>query len=342
MKDNTKKDRFGIIEYDQADPLRWDRFVFENRYGFVYYRYEYLRVDQEESTINKSFAVIDHAANTILALCPLFFRIVDEKITDVYCRNGILVKDDLGNNLRSKLANFTITYLNSCLEESGNKTLEAEIPALAILDHDHLRVNPLIHFGFKPGIRYTWITCIRDDPEILMSKFEPSTRADIRKLDQGNEFCFEEILDADKTQKDRFGDLLSLCKETYSRNHASARSDDYYRNIYYNLDEDYRRIFFLRNKEDDKAVAAAVFFIYRNKAHYDIGASITHKVRGTGKLLIYKSFLKLRDSGIDYVEMGGAYPYLPVSNKKRGISDFKKSFGCTLYPMLLGEFMSQV
>ena len=332
-----KEERFSIIEHSNMDELSWDQFVFENRYGFVYYRYNYLLKDEEENTINKSFIVLDNATRTILALCPLFVKIVSGSVEKIFCRNGILIKDDLGSNLRKKLADCITAHIYSYLGKADNKVISAEIPALAILENNNSLINPLIYFGFKPGIRYTWITCIKGGPDALLSGFEPSTRRDIQKLDSLNEYYLEEILDSTKTLEDRFDDLLLLCRETYHRNNVNAKCEDYYRNIYYNLDINYRRIFFLRRKSDDSAVVVAVFFIYGNKAHYDIGASISQKMRGGSKLLIYKSFLRLRDLGIDYVEMGGAYPYLPLNDKLRGISDFKKCFGCDLYPMLLGE-----
>ncbi len=51
-----------------------------------------------------------------------------------------------------------------------------------------------------------------------------------------------------------------------------------------------------------------------------------------------KSMLFLKNDGIEYIEIGGAYPYLPLSSKKRRISDFKESFGGYLHPIYGGVF----
>ena len=338
MIKEQQEERFCVIKHNSIDETQWDQFVFDNRFGFVYYRYKYLIVDEEDNTINNSFMVFDKATQSLIALCPLFIKTIHNNITDIVCRNGILIKNDIGNNLRNKLSSFIISYLCSFLETSKNKVINAEIPALVCSEKTPLLNNALIFFGFKPGIRFTWITSIKADPNVLLSSFEPSTRRDIKNLTCLDEYYLEEVLDSTKKKNDKFDEILLLCKTTYSRNNVNPKSDDYYKNIYYNLDVSYRRIFILRNKTDNKAIVLAVFFIYGNKAHYAIGASVNCKKRGVSKLLIYKSFLKLREIGIEQVEMGGAYPYLPAGEKLRGISDFKKSFGCKLYPMHLGEF----
>lgn len=47
----------------------------------------------------------------------------------------------------------------------------------------------------------------------------------------------------------------------------------------------------------------------------------------------------LLNKDIEILEMGGAYPYLSKNDKRKGISDFKKCFGCRLHCIHMGEFV---
>lgn len=338
MKMHENNERFYLKDYSSIDAKTWDSFVYNNSFGFTYYRYEYLKIDEVEMTENCSFLIIDKLTGKILVLCPLFIKKNDGGgIECVYCRNGVLINNEMGNSLKNKVGSYFISYINSILTTSIEKRIYSEIPALAMIE-DRMN-NPLLFYGFKPCIRYTWITNISDSPELFLSRCESSTRRDIKRIENESKYYIEEISDNKKESDNYYHEFYDLCHETYFRNGISAKSDEYYKNVFYNLDDSYRRIFYLRNRHNNKVMVLSVFFIYRDKAHYSIGASTTVKERGVSKLLIYKSLIELHKLGIKYVEMGGAYPYLPHGEKMRGISDFKKSFGCELYPMHMGEFV---
>jgi lipid II:glycine glycyltransferase (peptidoglycan interpeptide bridge formation enzyme) len=84
-------------------------------------------------------------------------------------------------------------------------------------------------------------------------------------------------------------------------------------------------------------VAAENFGVYKKAAIYWTGAA---NAKGLGaeanSLLQWKAMQWMMRNGIEWYETGEAFPQAP-DGKSKGISNFKKSFGGSLYPYYKGH-----
>ena len=106
------------------------------------------------------------------------------------------------------------------------------------------------------------------------------------------------------------------------------------------------RVFFLKEKEINENIASVAILVYKNTAYYWWGSSVGEKEVGINKYLLWKSMMIVKDTyyrngGMEdnfWFETGGAYVY-ERKGKRKGLNDFKKSFGCQLHPIYRGEYM---
>lgn len=323
-------DFLGVLEAD------WDDFVKRNSMGYVYHLYKMIMVEEDVKSDNISFAIVDGVNNEILLIMPLYIKINDEieKRRELISRHGFVVKDNLSKKYRKKLSNFFVSHIQSILIKYGISRLDTELPALCSYNIPCEAINPLIFWGFAPEIRYTWIVDLKKDESKILADCEETTRQAIRKFLSNDEYVFVET--NENTVKNDIETFIQLSEMTYGRSYGQVKSSNYYEHIILNFDKNIRRVFWIKSKYDDKAIVAAIIHIYNNTAHYSLGASIDKKPIGISKYLIYCIMVELKKSGVTYLETGGAYPYLSHNFKRKGISDFKKSFGTFLHPIHMG------
>lgn len=329
--------KFIIKPFGDIPQKQWDKFVFENCMGYVNHLYQYIKID-EDNTSNISFAIIDALSNELLLIMPLYVKKSSSNEYTVIGRKGLVIKDHLGVRYQSKLAAFFKDYISQILNTYNNTILRVEIPALCRynLKESSQLVNPLIFYGFTPDLRYTWVVDLKKDEEKILADCEETTRRAIKKYLGNQDYYF--YLTNEKTQTRDIEDFYQLSQLTYERSGAQPKCKQYYSNIIANLLPCHSKTFFLRKKDNGEAVVAAIIFCYNNTARYAWGCSITEKPSRISKYFMYKIMLSLKRYGIEYFETGGAYPYLPKNNKKRGISDFKRSFGTFLHIIHKGTF----
>ena len=105
-------------------------------------------------------------------------------------------------------------------------------------------------------------------------------------------------------------------------------------------------MFFLKEKEINENIASVAILVYKNTAYYWWGSSVGEKEVGINKYILWKSMMIVKDTyyrngGMEdnfWFETGGAYIYAR-NGKQKGLSDFKKSFGCQLHPIYRGEYI---
>ena len=342
MSDNLKS-RFIIKRYEDVEEQKWDDFVKKNSLGYVNHLYQFIQVDEEE-TQNITFAILDTYNNEILLVMPLYIKEVCDEMNvskeyKIICRKGLVIKDDLGDRFRDKISKCFISHLNFVLEKYENIEIQTEMPALSLYNLKEGVVNPLIFLGFKPQIRYTWVVDLKKSETTIIDDCEETTRRAIKKYCRDNEFYFYET--NERTNRQDLEDFYELSRITYGKSSMEPKSRIYYQNLIVELPSSYSKTFFIRRKFDDKPLVAAVILIYNNTARYSLGCSAEDKPNRISKFFIYRIMIELKKMGIEYFETGGAYPYLPVSAKMRGISDFKKCFGTFLYIIHGGIFYKQ-
>jgi hypothetical protein len=88
---------------------------------------------------------------------------------------------------------------------------------------------------------------------------------------------------------------------------------------------------------DGEPVAAENFGIYKGAAVYWTGAANAKGLEvEANSLLQWTAMQWMLDNGIEWYETGEAFPQFHAG-KNKGVSDFKKSFGGSLYPYYKGR-----
>ncbi len=319
---------FKIVLYNEVEESVWNEFVYSSPTGYATDVFSMMLVEETEKAKNISFAVINKFTNEIVFACVLFLN-----NNEIIMRNGIIIHPNLSKRYQIKLSEFVISYFD---EIFFKKTVKTELPALCEYNLPGKNsINPLIFYGFQPSIRYTWLVDIKKDNLEILRACEETTRQAIKKFIKNERFEFVHSEKPTQTEIDKF---ISLSNKTYSRNNNHAKCNQYYQNIL-GLNNTHANLYYIYDKTKDDIIVAAVVFIYNGTAQYSLGASSEDKPVGISKYLIYRIMCNLKEKGVFLFETGGAYPYLPIHYKQRGISDFKKCFGTFLHPIHMGEFV---
>jgi len=332
--------KYKILHLYQADRYEWDDCVLNSDLGYVYDFYEIVIECEYEQSCNLTFAIKDLKKNIIILIMPLFNRrsiLIDntEQSHDFYCRYGPIIRNGLSKKEKKEVKDIFLQNLTRLLKLHNQTELYVELAALCSHGFPNYNaVNPLIFWGFEPRVRYTWIVDLSKDENTLFSNLNRTTRKSIKRISSQSIVYIRESFSNDINND--FEMFVSLSDETYHRNGLISKSKQYYWNQFHYVSSNKRRIFFLEKFEGGAPEAAMMVHLYNSTARITWVVSSNVKDKDIVKFLIYKVMIELKSSGIDYIEIGGAYPYLPTIDKRRRISDFKKCFGGTLYPIYMG------
>ena len=333
-KKDLDNEHFFLQEYRTDPNYRW---------GYSKMRLkgsEFIRIGQEHmhyvTGVNIDIFITDNIPDNAIQR-----RI---QIIKSYCLRKIMYSEV------EKLCNAYKEYIDSlCVKYNIKRLLAGTVPiAEALQPQKKELVNPLMEYGYCPAATtptYTWVCDINGDEEELIKKCEQTTRQALRKLEQSNKY---EIIEADNNPED-YDDYVRLHIETYTRTGLADEilSDEYQRNIFNNMiPQGICRVFFLKEKEINENIASVAILVYKNTAYYWWGSSVGEKEVGINKYLLWKSMMIVKDTyyrngGMEdnfWFETGGAYVY-ERKGKRKGLNDFKKSFGCQLHPIYRGEYM---
>lgn len=334
-----KQNRFEIINYENVPAEQWDQLVEESTMGYVYHRYAVTAMDEYQENCNCSFAIYDRIDGQILFVMPLFW---DEKSKKLISRYGFVVADGLPRHYRMKLEEFYKSHMNMLLKKYGVRSVVSEQPSLCAYNmpnQGQTSINPFYFFGFKPGLRYCWVVDLQKPENAILDECEQTTRQAIRKFAEETAYCFCCVTPEQEAASCE--EFIQLSAQTYGRSAKKSKSEDYYRHLFKHIDSSGRKLYCIRSKCDGSMIVGAIIGIHANTAVYSYGASVAEKPVGISKYLFYQIMLDLKKQNIRYFETGGAYSYLPKTEKLRGISDFKKSFGTFLHTIHMGEFFER-
>lgn len=340
---NSKVDKYEILYLDQSNKKEWNECVINSEFGYIYDFYEMLMESEYEQSINLTFSIKDVEKNHIVLVMPIYYRKSiylynqDGDKYDLYCRYGPVIRSGLSKNEKKQVKKIFLQNLEKQLITYNQTGLFVELAALcpyAFSNHD--TINPLIFWGFEPRIRYTWIIDMSNDESILFNNLNRTTQKSMKRIFSESKVYIREST-SESIDLD-FEKFLALSEQTYHRNGIMVKSRKYYWNQFYSISDENRKIYFLERYDDGVTEAAAMVHLYQNTARITWVVSANDKEKDVVKFLIFQVIVKLKLAGLKYVEIGGAYPYLPTTDKRRGISDFKQSFGGYLHPIYMGYF----
>ena len=341
----NKFNRFSIREIFNIEKEKWNDFVRSNSTGHVFHLYDLSIMGIYQECENISFAIYDNCNKEIVLLMPLYLK--KEKISEKHgyslklvSQRGLVIKDNLPPKVKNYLTNFFIDYFDELfLRYRIENEFVIEMPALAKFNQIKGKqvINPLVYLGFEPSIRYSWVINLKKPIKRIFEDCEATTRQALRKLLKSQDYYFCEPTDETKFKDCQ--DFIKLAKETYARSLGEPKNSKYYEYLFNNIPSSLCRFYFLKDSKTKSIIASAIILIYEDTAFYFSNVSKTEKPVGINKFLVYRIMLELKKMGITLFEVGGAYPYSRIGSKRKGISDFKKSFGAELHTIHKGMFV---
>lgn len=332
-----------LIDINKND---WDLFVYSNSMGWAYLLHDLIKLDRNGNRQDLSFAIVDADNNNEILMVVQLSKTNRHRFLGMLniankleSQWGYIIKDNLSKKQKKIVKKTFEDYIDDCIFRNNIRKFNLSLPPLteSFLNNKTF-VNPLIYYNFEPKIRYTCVVDLSKPPERMLADCEETTRQAIRKIESSNQY---DIVEASGTNKE-LEDYINLHKETYIRTGAEKAiiDDEYHKYMFFKLiPAKLCKVYFLREKSTNKNIAAVSILIYKNTAYYWWGCSKNQKDIGINKYLLFKVILNLKklfnDTG--YFETGGAYPHKRVG-KYKGLYDFKKSFGTTLFPIFYGTY----
>lgn len=315
----------------------WDAFADAADEAWLWHRYDFQdALATWEGSSDHSVAILDRTSGgAVVALLPL--RVVTRRWAGLL---PVFVMDSLGGiacdnglpphrqrDVFSESRDFLMARANNgrCLDIR----LSCAPMAPARRGERCPRVNPLLHLGCENTLSQTWAVDLRVGIEQVWKRMEGRARTAVRKAEKtGMRVRSGQPADLDTYYR--------LHVATYRRTGVSPHPRAYFKAIFEDLlPSGLARIWIA--EIDGEAVAAENFGVYKNAALYWTGASSEMGLRAeAGSLLQWTAMQWMADSGIEWYETGEGFPQAQAG-KSKGLNDFKKSFGGSLYPYYKGR-----
>lgn len=330
---------YEMTELDHLGAERWNGFVEEVDEGWMFHRSEYIDgMTTWPGRKNESFAVIDHGGgDRLTAIVPLILErrkaggVVPVQM--LISPAGVALLDDLGDSHRRKIYRFIQQCLHEKAEETGaQKIIFKQSPLAPALRGDACpRVNPLIYLGMDNTATQTWIVDLTGEEDDVWERMEGRARTDIRKARDNN----VTIREASTSGQD-LKIYYDLHTATYNRTGVTPHPKAYFELIWDKfLSKGLSKVFFAELNDD--VVAAVNIGRYKNAGKYWTGASSMDGLKASANsLLQWHTISWLMDENCEWYEVGEAFPGAE-DDKRKGLNQFKKSFGGELYPFYRGE-----
>lgn len=334
------KNEFTCLSFDQISEQLWDDFVDGCDEAWLHHCYE---LQQAISTWpgkhNISFAIVSSSKQErVLAVVPC--QLIRAKIGRMFNWNAIesmgapALVANLDEGTRRRLLNHVVERLSNLAIMNDVYEIRFSVDNLAPANRgDHIRLlNPLLELGCENVVSQTWMIDLRESETAIWNNMEKRARNAIRKAEKLGVSVREAKIGPDL---DIYYDLH--CR-TYRRTGVRPHPRAYFESIWQDfLSHGKARVFFA--EYDGQVVAAENFGVYKNGANYWTGAGSEEGLAVQANSLIQWTAIRwMRDNGIEWYETGEGFPYVR-EGKRKGLNDFKKSFGGKLLPFYRGRMI---
>ena len=331
-----------IISREEVGKGPWDKFVDSSDGAWLWHRFDLLKgLASWPGRQDLSFALLDEkSGGNILEIIPL--QLIRRKVGYLL---SFQVLDSLGgpaflDSLSEKDREITTGYLRAHLVGLAQqyKAMEIRITssplAPAFRGSNGFQANPLIKLNCQAYQGQTRVIDLRIDEDLLWRQMEGRARTAIRKAEKSGV-----KIRAARGAED-LDSYYKLHCATYRRTGVRPHPRDYFEIIWRYFEEDGLALILFAEYEN-RVVAAANFGIYKKAAIYWTGASIDAGLSlGANSLLQWQAMRQLKKQGLEWFEAGETFAGLRQA-KKRRLSDFKKSFGGSLYPYYKGKIATK-
>ncbi|MHC1783309.1 MAG: lipid II:glycine glycyltransferase FemX [Anaerolineaceae bacterium] len=288
---------------------------------------------------NLSFAVFG-AQNPQLILAVVPCQVVRAKIAHFFDWNAIdsmggpAAASSLGQSLRRRALEFAVDRLMELAQANDCYEIRISLDRLAPANRGenlHL-INPLLELGCENTLGQTWMLDLRQDKAVIWENMEKRARNAIRKAEKMGVTVREAV------QGNDLDIYYELHCNTYHRTGVNPHPRAYFEAIWRDfLPNGLSRVFFA--EYDGKVVAAENFGVYKKAAVYWTGAASEGGLEvQANSLLQWTAIQWMLEQGLEWYETGEGFPHLR-EGKRKGLNDFKKSFGGKLYPLYRGRII---
>jgi hypothetical protein len=333
--------QFAVVPFHQIDPTIWEEFVDACDEAWLLHRYDLLQAIStwESRQNNCSFAIKDLCSpGHILAVIPGY--VLQSKIVGLFnwsvieSRGGPVMRNGLGNHVREAVLAMAMDHLQSIARKGTafEIRLSLENLAPAYRGEKTPRLNPLFNLGCEDISGQTWMLDLRKGKDAIWDNMEKRARNAIRKAEKIG------VTVRLAGQPDDLEIYYDLHCKTYHRTGVQPHPKAYFEAIWRDfLPSSHAVVFFA--EVDNEIVAAENFGVYKNATVYWSGAASDTGLASQANSLIQWSAIQwMIDHEIDWYDTGEAFPNIKVG-KKKGLNDFKKSFGGSLFPIYRGRLL---
>jgi hypothetical protein len=341
MKDSSEKTTISIRQRSEIDPLQWDKFVDSSPQAWLWHSWDSQdAIDTWPGKSDLSFAFVDEEqTGEIIAIMPL--HKVDQRIANVV-RNcilestgGLAYLPNLSKRqieiVNKKSMDYILNLANKESAESIDITLTPMAPKYRGINCP--RVNPLIDLGFQNISTQTYILELNGSIEPIWKNMEGYCRTHIRKAERSG------VIIREANDKKDLEIYYNLHCETYNRTGVKPHPKAYFQKIWDSfVSQGKAKVFFA--ELDGKVIAADNEAVYKKAISGWTAAGINNIVPGVNNLLHWHAIKWAIENSFEFYECGEGFPG-EKRGKRKGLTDFKKSFGGILFPFFRGQYINK-
>jgi len=324
---------YKILDRKEISRDDWDNLVLQCDSAWLWHTWDAIEaVGTWRGHEEKSIGIKDASTNRLVALFPLVLTDSGSKfgieLKKLFSLGGAAISPNLGTKSVTSIYDLLKEFTHNVLLDTGAYRFDVQFSPLAP-DNLRSRINPAYKLNMEETSKLTWMTNLSPSVEEIRKSYSQSAR---RKLKKSS--CLDISIREASTPKDL--DLYyGLHTETYKRSDMLPHPFEYFQIIFDRfIPKGLARIVFA--EERGKVIAAQNSAIYKNGAYYWTGAANEAGLSGGSNWILFDNQIAFaKTKGCQLYETGWAYLNTDVP-KDRGLSQFKGSFGCELYPLWEG------
>ena len=334
-----KNTYFNIKNYSKEISTQWDRFVLQSTNDAWLWHLS-ASLDCKSfwtNYYNKSFYIIDNSnKDKISAVIPLFY-VKRKKLLFDYSSleslGGPALLKNLSKQKVKKINQIINCKISNLMSNLNLNKFEVSYSPLSKYQINEKRViaNPLLNYINKDLSTSSWILNLKENTyEKSFENFDPSAKTIIKRSEKNLKFY-----KIDNFSQIFYKKYLELHNETTKRNNIKKINSNYFKYIFFKFPKSNKRVYFTTHKNE--ILNFLIFGIFNGSASYWTNVCSQKGLDLGSNFFCFNEAIKdLKKSKINFLETGEAF--IRTNDKKKiGLNNFKKSFGCDLYPYFKGE-----
>ncbi|HAI32594.1 MULTISPECIES: GNAT family N-acetyltransferase [unclassified Thalassospira] len=333
---------FNVLTRQSVLQSKWNHASDVIDRAWAWHRWELLEArDTWHRTTDLSFAVTSSDdPGDLVALVPLVL-VRPKGIAAAFgphleSTGGPAISSQLPRRTFERIKDSVCQEIHRLAQQHGVRRTDISCPPLApkLLQVTGPEPNPLCHFGSSDTSTQSWILDIaKCNEEELWMTIEHRCRKQIKKAQRN--MLTTQVVTPDLTLLEKYYELhLQTCQRNGIRPHPRK----YFEVIYSQVSNAGMCKACVVSKGEE-VLSIHNFLIYKNCALYwtTAGSDAALKLCAND-FGIWEALCYMKSIGIQFFESGEAFPGAS-QGKLKGLNDFKRSFGGSLYPYYRGQIV---